>query len=104
MLYLYCLGVALGNGIYFAKDASLSLGYSKRGTNVVSGYYKMYLAKVLAGDYTQGSGGIKTPPKKNDPNNPELLYDSTVNNVQNPAVVVTFLDPQCYPEYLITFK
>ena len=32
------------------------------------------------------------------------LYDSTVNNVGNPQIFVTYHDAQAYPEYLVRFK
>ena len=31
-------------------------------------------------------------------------YDSTVDNLQNPNIFVTYNDAQAYPEYLIKFK
>ena len=42
------------------------------------------------------------PPPK-DPQNPVVLYDSVVDNVQNPAMFVIFYDPQAYPDYHIEF-
>jgi hypothetical protein len=32
------------------------------------------------------------------------LFDTTVNNVANPSIYVTYHDAQSYPEYLITFR
>ena len=89
-----------GNGVYFAKNASYSLGYSGDST----GYRCMYVAKVLVGQYTTGARGMKAPPSRNDQRNPGLLYDSVVNDVDNPSIFVIFSDHQCYPEYLITFE
>ena len=63
----------------------------------------MYLAKVLVGKYTAGKQGMKRPPPI-DPNKPEILYDSVVNNKDNPTIFLTFHDSQSYPEYIITFK
>ena len=63
----------------------------------------MYLVKVLVGEYTVGRQGILTPPVKNT-NNVTDTYDTVVDNVTNPAIVVVFYDWQCYPEYLITFQ
>lgn len=67
-------------------------------------YRKMYVAKVLVGEYTKGASGMKAPPSKNDPNNPGLRYDSVVNNVHNPTMYIIFQDNQYYPEYLLTLQ
>jgi hypothetical protein len=32
------------------------------------------------------------------------LYDTTVNNVADPSIYVTYHDAQAYPEYLVKFK
>ncbi|XP_002735522.2 protein mono-ADP-ribosyltransferase PARP14-like [Saccoglossus kowalevskii] len=93
-------GTALGNGTYFAKSPSTSMGYAKAGP---SGKRYMYRAKVLAGEYTRGSSSIVLPPAKN-PNNPFDVYDTTVDNPSNPSVFVIFHDNQAYPEYLIAFR
>ena len=93
------LGTRFGFGVYFARDASYSMKYSQPDSN---GYCYMYVARVLVGKFTAGEKGMKAPPSRNDPNNPGLLYNSVVNNVRSPYVFVTFLDHQCYPEYLIT--
>ena len=87
--------------MYFALHAS----YSARSTYSppdVNGSRYMYLTRVLVGEYTQGRQGLIIPPVK-DPNDPTDLYDSVVDNVQNPQIFVVFYDWQCYPEYLITF-
>ena len=93
-----CAGVALGRGVYFARDASYSLGYARGG-----GTRHMYLARVLVGQYCQGNSNMIVPPAKN-PVKPEILYESVVDNPANPAAFVVFYDNQCYPEYLITFQ
>ena len=62
----------------------------------------MYLAKVLAGEYTQGNSGYKTAPAKVGGTSTDV-YDTVVNNTGSPSVFVTFFDNQCYPEYLIVF-
>ena len=67
----------------------------------MSGYRYMYLAKVLVGEYTEGSSGLKAPPKKGTGT---ALYDSVVNNVSNPSIFVVFPDNHAYPEYLICFR
>ncbi|XP_078259602.1 protein mono-ADP-ribosyltransferase PARP14-like isoform X2 [Rhinoraja longicauda] len=93
---------ALGNGTYFAVNAMYSTNntYSKPDAN---GMKYMYRARVLTGVFCQGQGGMFTPPAKNS-SNPTDLYDSVVDDVNNPSMFIIFNDIQAYPEYLITFK
>ncbi len=91
-----------GNGVYFAQDAS----YSARGAYSPpdsQGYKYMYYVRVLTGVYTTGKQGLLAPPSRNLPD-PNILYDSVVDNVQAPNVFVTFSDSSNYPEYLIVFN
>lgn len=81
--------------MYSAHDT-----YSKPDAN---GMKYMYRARVLTGVFCQGQGGMLTPPPKN-PSNPTDLYDSVVDNVNNPSMFIIFNDIQAYPEYLITFQ
>ncbi|XP_043549913.1 protein mono-ADP-ribosyltransferase PARP14-like [Chiloscyllium plagiosum] len=92
---------ALGKGTYFAVSATYSAQetYSRTDPN---GFKYMYRARVLTGMYCQGQSGMVTPPSKS-PTNPTDLYDSVVDNQQNPTMFVIFNDIQAYPEYLITF-
>ena len=101
-VFIGCIGVAYGNGVYFARDASYSMGYAKR--QVSGSRPKMYMAKVLVGDYTKGAMGLKAPPLKNDVNNPGLRYDSVVDHHSNPSMYIIFQDNQYYPEYLLTMR
>ena len=64
----------------------------------------MYYTSVLTGEYTKGNSSMKIPPSKNDPNNPSLHYDTTVDNPNDPSIFVTYYDSQAYPEYLVTFQ
>ncbi|XP_073321468.1 protein mono-ADP-ribosyltransferase PARP14-like isoform X2 [Pagrus major] len=89
-----------GNGSYFAVDPAYSAqGYAKPDA---SGQKRMYLARVLVGDFAQGRQGIITPPVRNTGNAADL-YDSVVDNTANPSMFIVFTDTQAYPEYLITF-
>ena len=97
--------------MYFARDASYSADYAVSSggirTTLSSGGFgpadrHMYLACVLTGEYTKGNGSMLVPPAKSS-NNPNVLYDSVVDNVANPSIFVVFYDAQAYPEYLITF-
>ena len=94
------LGAAYGDGVYFAKQAFYSRGYSKKGPR---GECYMYLAKVLVGKYTTGEQEMKAPPSR-DKSKPEILFDSVVDDADNPTIFVVFNDFHVYPEYLITFK
>ncbi|XP_073770752.1 protein mono-ADP-ribosyltransferase PARP14-like isoform X2 [Danio rerio] len=93
-------GAMYGNGTYFAVDPNYSAqGYSKPDTK---GHKRMYLARVLVGDFTQGSSGLLAPPAKSSSN--ADLYNSVTDKMNNPTMFVIFNDVQAYPEYLITFK
>ncbi|NXG68999.1 PAR14 polymerase, partial [Baryphthengus martii] len=89
-----------GNGTYFAVDANYSAAdmYSKPDAN---GKKYMYLARVLVGEYSQGTRGSITPAAKSA-NNPIDLFDSSTDNVNRPSMFIIFNDIQAYPEYLIT--
>ncbi|XP_041362355.1 protein mono-ADP-ribosyltransferase PARP15-like [Gigantopelta aegis] len=91
-----------GQGVYFAVPSRFALDprYSRRGQ---SGLKHVYLAQVLVGRYAKGNRETRVPPPI-DKNNPQLLFDSTVNDVQNPTIFVIYNDTQAYPQYLITLK
>ena len=99
---IFSTGVAYGNGVYFARDASYSINYARKRHS--GSRPKMYMAKVLVGEYTRGASGMKAPPSKNDPNNPGLRYDSVVDHPSNPKMYIIFQDNQYYPEYLLTLQ
>ena len=91
---------AFGNGVYFARDSILSADpkFSKPEEN---DHQFVYVAKVLTGHYTLGKQGMKFPPVRES----DILYDSLVNDIQNPTIYVSgHNDNQIYPEYLIEFK
>ncbi|XP_056103818.1 protein mono-ADP-ribosyltransferase PARP14 isoform X2 [Rhinichthys klamathensis goyatoka] len=93
-------GAMYGNGSYFAVDPNYSAqGYSKPDVN---GHKRMYLARVLVGDFTQGNQGLPVPPAKSS--NSADLYNSVTDNINNPTMFVIFNDVQAYPEYIITFQ
>ena len=90
-----------GNGVYFARDASYSTQPTYSPPDRAGNRY-MYLARVLAGEYTTGRQGmIFLPPKGSDTTD---AYDTAVDNPRSPGIFVVFYDNQCYPDYLITFK
>ena len=92
-------GAVYGQGVYFSIDASYSQDY----TNSADVEHCMYLARVLVGNFCQGSSGLIAPPPLNH-RRPEILYDSTVDKPVRPTVFVAFADDQVYPEYLIAFR
>ncbi|XP_060895070.1 protein mono-ADP-ribosyltransferase PARP14-like [Labrus mixtus] len=88
-----------GNGTYFAVDPCYSAqGYARPDTQ---GHKRMYLARVLVGDFTQGASGMLTPPAKSG--NTSDLYDSVTDKKSPPSMFIVFNDTHAYPEYLITF-
>ncbi|XP_040897571.1 protein mono-ADP-ribosyltransferase PARP14-like isoform X2 [Toxotes jaculatrix] len=93
-------GAMYGNGSYFAVDPAYSArGYAQADA---SGHKRMYLARVLVGDCTQGRSGLITPPSRSSGNAADL-FDSVTDNKAKPTMFVVFSDVQAYPEYLITF-
>ncbi|KAL1266730.1 hypothetical protein QQF64_002405 [Cirrhinus molitorella] len=93
-------GAMYGKGTYFAVDPSYSAkNYSKPDGK---GHKRVYLARVLVGDFTQGKKGLVTPPKRKSGG--VHLYDSVTDKTNNPSMFVIFNDVQAYPEYLITFQ
>ncbi|KAM9810565.1 protein mono-ADP-ribosyltransferase PARP14-like [Neosynchiropus ocellatus] len=92
-------GALYGNGCYFAVDSKYSYNYAKPdGSNV----RRMYVARVLVGDFVKGTKGLITPPSRNTGQAADL-YDSVVDKDPNPTIHVIFNDIQAYPEYLLTF-
>ena len=87
--------------MYFTTEASYSESTAPPDNK---GHRRMYLARVLVGEYTAGRPGLRRPPPKNANNPSGASYDSVVDDVNNPSVFVVFYDNQCYPEYLITFQ
>ncbi|XP_048243010.1 protein mono-ADP-ribosyltransferase PARP15-like isoform X3 [Haliotis rufescens] len=91
-----------GKGSYFAVNTSYSARdlYSPPNED---GTKHVYYASVLTGHFTKGKVDMVAPPSRGlkDPN---VLYDSLVDNVDNPSMFVVFNDVQAYPKYLITFR
>jgi serine/threonine protein kinase len=93
---------AYGKGVYFAVDASYSID-DKYSHPDSQGNKYMYLARVVVGDFCVGDDTMNVPPPL--PGNSNLLlYDSTVNRLNQPAMHVIYHDAQAYPEYLITIR
>ena len=94
-------GTKYGKGSYFAVDASYSNNYSGLGGDKTR---FMFLARVLTGEYKLGMPDFRRPPLK-VPNDPASdLYDSCVDDENQPKIFVIFNDEQCYPSYLIQYQ
>ena len=63
----------------------------------------MFVVRVLPGDYAPGSTSFVHPPPRN-PKDPFELFDSCVDNLQNPNIYVIFTFDQVYPEYIIEYE
>ena len=102
-LIIYDLSIATvyGKGVYFAVNSNYSNGYAAPDGN---GHRRMYLTRVLTGEYTVGNSSMVVPPAKNAQINQHVLFDSTVDNVANPSIFVVYTDAQNYPAYVLTYK
>ena len=90
-----------GRGCYFAKNASFSHDYTKILPSC--NHRTMFLARVLIGKTCRGQENFRRPPPI-DPNKPAGdLFDSCVDDEENPTIFVIFDADQCYPEYVINY-
>ena len=62
----------------------------------------MFLCKVLVGESCNGKYDGVQPDERIKGKG--VLYDSTVDDVRNPILWVTYHDGQAYPEYEVLFK
>ena len=90
---------AYGKGVYFARDAAYSSSSTYSRPNA-QGVQHMFLCRVVVGEYCRGVRDALTPAVRQG----HTLYDSTVDNVGNPGMYITYHDAQAYPEYLVRFK
>ena len=75
-------GTDFGKGVYFARDASFSVGYANN-SQVGVGNRCMYVGKVLVGQYCKGTNRQSVVPPPKDPSKQEVLFDSVVNDAGN---------------------
>lgn len=89
--------------MYFAVNVGYSISdtYSSPDAH---GHKRMFLCKVLTGEFTNGNSKLKVPPTKPGAAGSHILYDTVTNNVSSPIMFVIFHDSQAVPEYLVTFK
>ncbi|VDI14794.1 poly [ADP-ribose] polymerase 7/11/12/13 [Mytilus galloprovincialis] len=92
------IGHKYGKGSYFAKMAQTADSYTDFGRKK-----RMFVVRVLAGEYTLGETSYVRPPPRN-PSDPFELFDSCVDNVRNPNIFVIFTFDQVYPEYVIEYQ
>ena len=85
-----------GEGAYFAKTAKYSHAYTTPKPDRF-----MFIARVMVGEYTKGDRSYKRPPSK--PGATHELYDSCVDNMDNPSIYIVFDRNQYYPEFLIQY-
>ncbi|KAH3846138.1 hypothetical protein DPMN_088434 [Dreissena polymorpha] len=88
-----------GQGAYFARDAKYSHQYTKVDQNMER---FMLQANVLIGYYTKGDPQYRRPSEKQDKDHE--LFDSCVDDEQNPSMFILFDKNAYYPEYLIQYK
>ncbi|XP_033011911.1 protein mono-ADP-ribosyltransferase PARP10 [Lacerta agilis] len=91
-----------GHGVYFAVKAVVSVQemYSPSSSD---GNKYIFVTQTLTGDYALGNPGMRAPPLREGEAVPRR-YDSTVDNLRNPAIFVIFNDTQAYPQHLITCR
>ncbi|KAL6081298.1 hypothetical protein STEG23_037579 [Scotinomys teguina] len=94
-------GTLYGQGVYFAKRASLSV-LDRYSPPNPEGHKAVFVARVLTGDYGQGFRGLKAPPLRTS--GQVLRYDSAVDCLHQPKIFVIFHDTQALPTHLITCK
>ncbi|XP_029404118.1 protein mono-ADP-ribosyltransferase PARP10 [Mus pahari] len=94
-------GTLYGQGVYFAKRASMSV-LDRYSPPNAEGHKAVFVAQVLTGDYGQGSRGLKAPPLR--ASGQVLRFDSAVDCLQQPRIFVIFHDTQALPTHLITCK
>lgn len=92
-------GTLFGKGAYFALEAKYSDNYAVSDSD---GLKVMLVFDVLAGKYCVGSSSFTRPP--NDPDNPERLLDSCVNDMKKPTIYCLFDNHQYYLKYLIKYS
>ena len=90
---------AVGKGTYFARDASYSASsYAAKHKGLLC----IFQCKVIMGEWYKGDSKyqLTTWPKKSN----GLIYDSLVNNTNNPSVFVIHDNVRAYPMFIIHFK
>jgi poly [ADP-ribose] polymerase 10/14/15 len=95
-------GTVCGQGVYFAANAQYSSANTYSPPDNQGNKY-IYLARVVVGDFCVGDTSMKTPPSQPGTSD-RLVYDSTVDRLNQPSIHVSYHDAQAYPEYLLTIR
>lgn len=93
-------GLAFGRGVYFARGATYSVNPRYARPNG-QGVQHVMLCDVVVGDSGKGRAGLLEPPLRNDDDPAEGFYDTAVDRVDAPSVVVAFEDSQAVARYVI---
>jgi len=88
-----------GKGVYFARDSSYSSS-TTYATPDTQGVQCMFLCCVIVGEYCKGVRDATVPAARHG----NCLFDTTVDDMANPSIYVTYNDAQAYPEYLVRFR
>ena len=88
----------LGCGVYFAANAGYSVKYASLDAR---GVQRMFVCRVLVGACALGAKDIPAPPDRAD--RQHQRFDSTVDDMRQPKIYVTYHDSQALPEYVISF-
>jgi hypothetical protein len=88
-----------GKGSYF--DVRSKLSHSSTKADTPFEYRFMLRAKVLVGQFAEGTPFLYHPPEIRGQSH--KLYDSCVDKVPGPQTFVVFDRNQCYPEYLFMY-
>ena len=100
-LSLSLLAAYFGNGVYFALNANYS-ALPKYSVPNKDGVQFMFICSVIIGEHTVGAIGMKVPPVLEKGSS--QVYDTLVDNKDNPTIFVAVTDAQAYPQYLVSFK
>ncbi|CAC5401249.1 PARP7S [Mytilus coruscus] len=88
-----------GEGSYFAVRSRTSHAYTQ--ADLPTDIRFIFRAKILVWQFTVGNPSLRRPPEI--PGQVHKLYDSCVDDVQDPKIFVVFDRNQCYPDYLIMY-
>ncbi|XP_060587787.1 protein mono-ADP-ribosyltransferase PARP12-like [Ruditapes philippinarum] len=88
-------GTSYGDGAYFARDAKYSHCYTQGPVRY------MFVVNVLLGQSAKGDKSYRRPPEI--PGRIYELYDSCVNDIEDPTIFVLFDKNLYYPQYLIQY-
>ena len=66
------------------------------------GIQTCFLVRAAVGEWCKAKRDDITPGVRDEAKN--ILYDSTVDDLQNPSIFVLYHDAQTYPEYIVRFS